>query len=112
MFLPTDGRTTEVHHARQGTHATKWPLHAQWARPAGQEAPKLNSCYAETPGYSSSSPAYPSTVPSPQPATEDSAPCAESTSAANLPSESATLPYAYRTAEYRLPETHAYPLAC
>src|SRR5258708_10903565 len=73
---------------------------------------KSSSCYAETPDYSWSSPAYPSAVPSPQPATADSAPCAKSTSAASLPSESAALPYAYPSVEYRSPGTHAYPPAC
>ncbi|WP_433965576.1 hypothetical protein [Tunturiibacter gelidiferens] len=34
-MIPTNGRTVEDHLAKTGTHATKWPHHAQWARPAG-----------------------------------------------------------------------------
>src|ERR1700722_12376591 len=34
LFRPTGGPQPFVL-ARQGTHATKWPPHAQWARPAG-----------------------------------------------------------------------------
>src|ERR1700678_1941443 len=33
---PTNGKTTENHPCMTGIHATKWPHHAQWARPAGQ----------------------------------------------------------------------------
>src|ERR1700693_4125825 len=33
--LPTNGRTKENHPCKTGIHATKWPPHAQWARPAG-----------------------------------------------------------------------------
>jgi hypothetical protein len=35
IFLPTNGRTYAVDPRKTGIHATKWPLHAQWARPAG-----------------------------------------------------------------------------
>jgi hypothetical protein len=33
--IPTEGRSQEADPTQTGTHATKWPLHAQWARPAG-----------------------------------------------------------------------------
>src|SRR3981189_870610 len=36
--LPTSGRTNKDHCARHGIHATKWPLHAEWACPAGQSS--------------------------------------------------------------------------
>jgi len=37
---PTNGRTTEDRSCKKDIHTTKWPLHAQWARPAGQ-GPKV-----------------------------------------------------------------------
>jgi len=45
IFRPTGGPPSLVP-ARQGTHATKWPPHAQWARPAGhifETAPKRSA---------------------------------------------------------------------
>src|SRR6266567_7544078 len=35
IFLPTNGRAKEDRPVTTGIHATKWPPHAQWARPAG-----------------------------------------------------------------------------
>src|SRR6266700_7988451 len=98
IYTPRSGRPTRSGPVRQDI--------------SSKQLPKSSSYYAETPDCSSSSPAYPSAAPSPQPATTDSAPCAESRSAGGLPSESAALPYAYRSAEYRLPGTPAYPPAC
>jgi hypothetical protein len=43
MMIPTNGGDQQITQPRQGTHATKWPLHAQWARPAGRTALKKNS---------------------------------------------------------------------
>ena len=34
-YPPTNGRAEEDDPFKTGIHATKWPLHAQWARPAG-----------------------------------------------------------------------------
>jgi hypothetical protein len=34
-MIPTNGRTDDNYPAETGMHATKWPLHAQWACPAG-----------------------------------------------------------------------------
>jgi hypothetical protein len=39
-MIPTNGGDQQMTQPRQGTHATKWPLHAQWARPAGRTALK------------------------------------------------------------------------
>jgi hypothetical protein len=36
FFRPTGG-PQKIALARKDTHATKWPLHAQWARPAGHQ---------------------------------------------------------------------------
>src|SRR3984957_12181873 len=36
--LPTNGRPTTDRPRKTGTHATKWPRHAQWARPAGHSS--------------------------------------------------------------------------
>jgi len=36
IFLPTNGRTKADAPRKTGIHATKWPLHAQGGRPAGQ----------------------------------------------------------------------------
>jgi hypothetical protein len=35
MMIPTNGRTYADDPCETGTPATKWPRHAQWARPAG-----------------------------------------------------------------------------
>jgi hypothetical protein len=31
MMIPTNGRTKAAYPTQTGIHATKWPLHAQWA---------------------------------------------------------------------------------
>jgi len=36
-MIPTNGRTYAAYPAETGTQATKWPPHAQWARPAGHQ---------------------------------------------------------------------------
>jgi hypothetical protein len=36
MMIPTNRRATKDDPRKAGMPATKWPLHAQWARPAGQ----------------------------------------------------------------------------
>jgi hypothetical protein len=42
-MIPTIGRTDTTYPAKTSTHATKWPPHAQWARPAGHIF-KKNQC--------------------------------------------------------------------
>jgi len=37
-YFPTNGRTTNDRSCKKDIQATKWPPHAQWARPAGHSS--------------------------------------------------------------------------
>ena len=41
IFIPTNVRSVPLAAARQGIRATTWPLHAQWAGPAGHANARL-----------------------------------------------------------------------